>query len=94
MQKKKNSQRKHAKEKQKKINVLNETSPFTEKTFVIAKKPSRKKQPPLSKKNRNKKHFFKTKSQKNIFEKNETISFFFVMLFLLKKTQTFDKKRF
>ena len=92
---KKNSQRKHAKEKQK-INVLNETSPFTEKTFFIARKKTLTKETATSLKKIETKNIFSKKKVKKTFLKKMKLSpyFCYVVLFLLKKTQTFDKKDF
>ena len=91
---KKNSQRKHAKEKQK-INVLNETSPFTEKTFFIARKKTLTKETATSLKKIETKNIFKKKVKKTFLKKMKLSPYFcYVVLFLLKKTQTFDKKDF
>ena len=80
------------KEKQK-INVLNETS-HLQKNLLYCKKKTRTKETAISLKKIETKTIF----QKNVKKHSKMLKlypyFCYVVLFLLKKTQTFDKKDF
>ena len=66
--------------------------PIYRKTFFIERKTLTKEPATTLKKNRNKKHFSKNKKSNFFFEKQKSPYFCSVVLFLMKKTQTFEKK--